>query len=125
ESVRNALNLPFEEGLAAERAMLLRLIAGEQSRAQRHLFFAERAARRVAGVSRDTKPRPLGSVGIVGAGTMGTGIAQAFLAADIPVVLLDVGDAPLQRAVDRIEESHARAVARGKLDADVAAARRK
>src|SRR5690606_28591496 len=120
ESVRNALDLPVAEGLAAERAMLLRLIAGEQSRAQRHLFFAERAARRVAGVGRETRPRPIGRVGIVGAGTMGSGIAMAFLAADIPVVLLDVGDEPLQRALARIDEGHARAVARGRLGAGTA-----
>lgn len=124
ESVRNALTLPIDEGLKAERALLMRLLASDQSRAMRHLFFAERAATRVAGVTRDHLPRPIERVGIVGAGTMGTGISLAVLAAGLEVVLLDVGDEPLRRAVDRIGDTLARSVARGSLD-DAEAERRK
>src|SRR5690606_37824024 len=90
QSVRNAITLPVDEALAKERELFARLVAGDQSRAQRHLFFAEREAAKVPGVGKEVQPRTVARVGIIGAGTMGGGIAMAFVNGGIPVTLLEM-----------------------------------
>ncbi|TIM01603.1 MAG: 3-hydroxyacyl-CoA dehydrogenase, partial [Mesorhizobium sp.] len=82
-SVRNAVTLPFDAALAAERALFVKLVGSDQSRAQRHLFFAEREAAKLPG--RDTVKRRIARVGVIGAGTMGGGIAMAFANGGYPV----------------------------------------
>jgi 3-hydroxyacyl-CoA dehydrogenase len=98
---RRALSEPFDRALAAERAVFQRLRQSDESAALRHLFFAEREVARVDGL-KGVAPVPVGTVGIVGAGTMGSGIAAAFLAAGIPVTLADVEPAVLEGARERI-----------------------
>ena len=79
--MKNAVDLPFDEGMAKEREMFLALLATTQSKAQRHVFFAERQAAKIADVGPDDATLPIRSVGVIGAGTMGGGIAMNFLSA--------------------------------------------
>ncbi|TPL93548.1 3-hydroxyacyl-CoA dehydrogenase NAD-binding domain-containing protein [Mesorhizobium sp. B2-3-12] len=113
QAVRNALTLPFDEALAAERALFVKLVASDQSRAQRHLFFAEREAAKLPG--KDTPKRRIGRVGVIGAGTMGGGIAMAFANGGYPVTLLETSQEALQRGLATIEKNYAVSVSRGSL----------
>jgi 3-hydroxyacyl-CoA dehydrogenase len=90
----------FEEGLAAERKLFTGLMMGAQSAAQRYYFFAERQANKIPDVPDDTPIRPIKKVGILGAGTMGGGIAMNFLNAGIPVTIVEVQEAALARGLD-------------------------
>lgn len=121
--VEAAATLPPDRALAAERDAFARLEAGPQSAALRHVFFAERAARQIDGLPLDTRPRSLRSVGIVGAGTMGRGIAMAFVAAGLPVVLIDQAQTALDRAMAAVRASYERGVARGGMSPAEAEAR--
>ena len=100
-ALRRAIQQPFETALAEERAVFQRLRQSDESAALRHLFFAERDAARIDGLG-DAKPLPVTSVGIVGAGTMGSGIAAAFLAAGFPVTLVDLKPELLDAARERV-----------------------
>ncbi|TIP00009.1 MAG: 3-hydroxyacyl-CoA dehydrogenase [Mesorhizobium sp.] len=113
EAVRNAITLPFDEALAAERQLFLKLVSGDQSRAQRHLFFAEREAAKVPG--KDLQKRRIERVGIIGAGTMGGGIAMAFANGDLPVTLLETSEEALRRGLATIAKNYAVSVSRGSL----------
>ncbi len=115
EAVRNAVILPFEDALRAERALFAELVASDQSRAQRHVFFAEREAAKVPSIGKEIKPRGVDRVGIIGAGTMGGGIAMAFANGGIPVTLVDTAPDALQRGLARIEKNYAISVTRGSL----------
>ncbi|MGE3306081.1 MAG: 3-hydroxyacyl-CoA dehydrogenase NAD-binding domain-containing protein [Rhizobiaceae bacterium] len=115
QSVRNAITMPFGEGLAAERSYFVELVLGDQSKAQRHLFFAEREAAKVDGVGKDVKPRPVKRVGVIGAGTMGGGIAMSFVNGGVPVTLLEMNEEALQRGMATVEKNYAVSVSRGSL----------
>ncbi|RWQ41404.1 MAG: 3-hydroxyacyl-CoA dehydrogenase [Mesorhizobium sp.] len=116
QSVRNAITLPFKEALATERDLFAKLVAGDQSRAQRHLFFAEREAAKVG--AKDIVRRKIARVGVIGAGTMGGGIAMAFANGGYPVTLLETTQEALQRGLATIEKNYAVSVARGSLSED-------
>ncbi len=116
QSVRNAVMLPFEEALAAERTFFIQLVLGEQSKAQRHLFFAEREAAKVPGVGADVKPREVRRAGVIGAGTMGGGIAMNFANAGIPVTVLEMSREALDRGMATIGRNYDISVKRGSLD---------
>ena len=113
EAVRNAITLPFDAALAAERQLFQKLVSGDQSRAQRHLFFAEREAAKVPG--KDLQKRRITRVGIIGAGTMGGGIAMAFANGGLPVTLLETSGEALQRGLATIGKNYAVSVSRGSL----------
>ncbi|HWZ67155.1 MAG TPA: 3-hydroxyacyl-CoA dehydrogenase NAD-binding domain-containing protein [Stellaceae bacterium] len=117
EAVRNAITLPFEEGLKRERELFRKLVAGDQSKAQRHIFFAEREAARVPGIPEGTKPRPIATGAVIGAGTMGGGIAMCFANAGIPVTIIETGRDLLQRGLDRVAGNYRATVSRGGLAA--------
>ena len=107
---------PFEEGLAIERQAFLELMQSPESKALRHAFFAERAAGKVSGMSGTPPPSgPLEQAAVIGAGTMGAGIAVCFLDAGIPVWLLEADQAALDRGVARIAGIYDGQVRRGKL----------
>ena len=122
ECVEAAATLPFEDGLKIERDNFLRLMSGDQSAALRHFFFAERQAARVDGLAADTPTRPVESVGIIGGGTMGGGIAMSFANAGIPVTLIEINDDALGRGLSIIDRNYAGSVKRGKLSDEKAAA---
>ncbi|MBZ9963613.1 3-hydroxyacyl-CoA dehydrogenase NAD-binding domain-containing protein [Mesorhizobium sp. BR1-1-2] len=116
QAVRNAVTLPFDEALASERALFVNLVAGDQSRAQRHLFFAEREAARIP--DKDLVKRRIARVGVIGAGTMGGGIAMAFANGGFPVTLLETSEEALQRGLGMIDKNYAVSVSRGSLTED-------
>jgi 3-hydroxyacyl-CoA dehydrogenase len=115
DAVRAALDKPFAEGMAIERAHFMALLADDRSKALRHVFFAERAATRIAGLPRDTKARPLARAAVVGGGTMGGGIAMCFANAGIPVTIIETSDENLQRGLARVAQTYDISVKRGSL----------
>jgi 3-hydroxyacyl-CoA dehydrogenase len=117
EAVRNAARLPFDEGAKAEREMFMALLAGEQSKAQRHVFFAERAARKVPDMPPEVKPRKVERVAIIGAGTMGGGIAMSFASAGVPVTVIDSSAKALERGMAKMAENYRASAARGAFPA--------
>jgi 3-hydroxyacyl-CoA dehydrogenase len=117
EAVRNAFTLSFEDGLRRESELFRQLVAGDQSQAQRYIFFAEREAARVPGLPADIAPRPVARAAVIGAGTMGGGIAMCFANADIPVTIIETGQDQLQRGRDRIAANYRATLARGGLSA--------
>jgi 3-hydroxyacyl-CoA dehydrogenase len=117
EAVRNAITMPFEEGLRREGELFRKLVAGDQSKAQRHVFFAEREAARVPGIPEGTKPRPITTGAVIGAGTMGGGIAMCFANAGIPVTIVETSRDLLQKGLDRVAANYRATVSRGGLAA--------
>ncbi|MFO1324314.1 MAG: 3-hydroxyacyl-CoA dehydrogenase NAD-binding domain-containing protein [Burkholderiales bacterium] len=105
----------FDDGLKAERAAFERLLASPEARAMRHVFFAERAAARIADVPADTRTRDIRTVAVIGAGTMGTGIAIALLNVGIAVRLHDADAGALDRGLATIRRHFESAVAKGRL----------
>lgn len=114
DALRNAIRIGFDEAVANERAMSLKLRTGPQSVALRHLHFAEREVFKLPGLD-GVAPRRMERVGIVGAGTMGTGIALAMLSAGLSVMLVEQQPAVLCRARDAIEARLVRDVAKGSM----------
>lgn len=98
----------FEEGLAEERRLFGGLMMGQQSAAQRYYFFAERQANKIPDVPDDTPVRPINKVGIIGAGTMGGGIAMNFANVGIPVVIVEQQQEPLDRGLATIRKNYER-----------------
>src|SRR5690606_12572717 len=117
EAVAAAVDKPFEEGLAVERAGFLALVQTPESRALRHAFFAERAASRIPDVPEDTPIRPVNEVAIIGAGTMGGGIAMNFVNAGIPVRLLELKQDVLDKGLATIRRNYENSAKKGRIQA--------
>ena len=117
QSVRNALEMPFEEGLRAERDLFATLVAGTQSKAQRHVFFAERQVAKVPDIGLDEPTLPVKSVGVIGAGTMGGGIAMNFLNAGLPVTIVEMKQDALDRGIATIARNYEATAAKGRISA--------
>lgn len=122
-SVANAVSMDFEAGSAREREMLVELIGGPQSAAQRHFFFAQRRAAKIDDVPPATPARPVSAAGIVGAGTMGGGIAMCFANAGIGVTLVERDRAALERGLAAVRRNYERTAARGGITGAEAEAR--
>ena len=120
ECVEVATQTPFDEGSRVEREKFLELMQGPQSAAMRHLFFAERQAAKVDDLPKDAPKRSVESVGIVGGGTMGGGIAMSFANSGIPVTLIEINDEALQHGLSIIDKNYAGSVKRGKVSEDKA-----
>jgi 3-hydroxyacyl-CoA dehydrogenase len=116
--VELAATTSFDDGITQERDTFQRLVGGSQSAALRHAFFAERAARRIPGLAADVKARPVASVGVIGAGTMGGGIAMNFLNVGLPVTIVETKQEALDRGLGVIRRNYQAQVDRGKLTAD-------
>ena len=115
EAVKAAVELPIEEGLKKERELFLKLVSGGQSAALRHVFFAERQANKIDDIAKDTPLIDIKKVGILGAGTMGGGIAMNFLSAGIPVTILEREEAALERGVGIIRKNYENTAKRGRM----------
>ena len=89
QSIEAAVNLPFDEGLKVERKLFIGLVTSAESAAQRYVFFAEREAWKIPDMPDDTPTLPVKTVGIIGAGTMGGGIAMNFANVGIPVTIVE------------------------------------
>ncbi|MEU6642613.1 3-hydroxyacyl-CoA dehydrogenase NAD-binding domain-containing protein [Saccharomonospora sp. NPDC046836] len=117
DCVAAATRLPLEEGLDFERAVFDRLVAEPTSKALRHLSFAERKSSKVEGWATTPPARPIGSVGIVGAGTMGIGIAMAVANAGLPVTLIDSSAESLERGLAAVRTNYEITAGKGRLTA--------
>ncbi|HEY9218534.1 MAG TPA: 3-hydroxyacyl-CoA dehydrogenase NAD-binding domain-containing protein [Phenylobacterium sp.] len=113
KAVEGAVNLPFDEGLKNERRLFNELMAGSQSAAQRYYFFAERQAQKIPDVPDSTPTIPIKSVGIIGAGTMGGGIAMNFANAGIPVKIIEMKQEALDRGLGVVRKNYERTASRG------------
>lgn len=114
-AVRAATGQPFAEGLAKERALFAGLVVGEQSKALRHIFFAERAAAKIDGLPKDIQLQSIKRVGVIGAGTMGGGISMNFLSTGIPVTIVEMADAALTRGVGTVRKNYEATAAKGRM----------
>ena len=118
DAVEAATMQKMEAGLLTEREIFINLMWSPESRALRHLFLAERSASKVPDVPADTAQRAINSVAIIGAGTMGGGIAMNFLNAGIPVKLLEMKQEALERGLATISKNYEAQVKKGKLKQD-------
>ncbi len=123
KAVRAAAELPFDEGIMRERDLFIELLFSSESAAQRHVFFAERQVARVPGLPKDTLQREINSAGIIGAGTMGGGIAMCFANAGIPVTIVETKQEALDRGIETIRGNYARTVDKGRLSREQMEAR--
>jgi len=122
--VEAALTAPsFDEGLRVERELFGECMADPQRDALMHVFFAERRAARIPDVTPDTPRHPVRLAAVVGAGTMGRGVAMCFADAGIPVLLTDLNDDRIDEALDHIRRTYASSVRRGRLQASEVAVR--
>jgi 3-hydroxyacyl-CoA dehydrogenase len=114
QSLRDAVELPVQAALERERASFLALVESEESRAQRHIFFAEREAAKVPEL-REVKPPDVQRAAVIGAGTMGSGIAMCFANAGIPVTIIENAQEALARGLATMEKNYQASAARGGL----------
>ncbi|MDQ8756310.1 3-hydroxyacyl-CoA dehydrogenase NAD-binding domain-containing protein [Sphingosinicella sp. LHD-64] len=109
---------PYAEGVLDERRLFMELMTGTQARAQQYFFFAERKAAKVENVPEDTKPRDIRKVGVIGAGTMGGGISMNFLSAGIPVTIVEMEQAALDRGTGVMLKNYEATAAKGRMTAE-------
>ncbi|TVV74090.1 3-hydroxyacyl-CoA dehydrogenase NAD-binding domain-containing protein [Sphingomonas solaris] len=117
-SVEQAIPLSFEEGLTNERDLFRELLDGPQSAALRHVFFAERQAARVDALPKGIATLPVNRVGVIGAGTMGGGIAMNFANVGLPVTIVETRQEALDRGLGIIRRNYENSAKKGKLTAD-------
>jgi 3-hydroxyacyl-CoA dehydrogenase len=110
-----AATLPFDEGRKQERDRFAKLVTGPESKSLRHAFFAERQTAKIPDVPEDTPVRAVKSAAVIGAGTMGGGIAMSFANAGIPVMLLDVSQDAVGKGLSKIKGNYAATVSKGRL----------
>ncbi|MBL0403354.1 enoyl-CoA hydratase/isomerase family protein [Microvirga aerilata] len=116
--VEAAVNLPFDEGIRLERQLFQELVSGEQSAAQRHVFFAERQVWKIPDISDDTPTLPVKKVGIIGAGTMGGGISMNFANAGLPVTIVEAKPEALERGLSVIRRNYESTAKKGRMTAE-------
>lgn len=116
--VQAAATLPFEQGERVEADWFGRVLRSGTSKAMRHLFFAERAADKIPGLPRDLALRPVQKVGVLGAGTMGGGIAMCFVNAGYDTVLVEASAEALERGMGIIRKNYDATVSKGRLSAE-------
>jgi len=118
DAVEAATKSKFDAGMAVERDIFINLMWTAESKSLRHLFLAERAASKIPDVPADTAQRAINSVAVIGAGTMGGGIAMNFLNAGIPVKMLEMKQEALDRGIATIRKNYEAQVKKGKLKQD-------
>jgi 3-hydroxyacyl-CoA dehydrogenase len=115
DAIEAAITLPFPEGCKRERDLFLECLFSDQSKALIHVFFAEREVAKVPGITKDTPRIPIRKAAVVGAGTMGGGIAMTYANAGIPVLLKEVDQAALDRGLATIRKNYSNTVQKGRL----------
>ena len=116
--IEAAVEKPFDEGIKVEQELFRELVTGPQSAAQRYVFFAERQVWKVPDVPADTPTIPVNKVGILGAGTMGGGIAMNFANAGIPVTIVELKQEALDRGLGVIKKNYDTTASRGRITAE-------
>ena len=123
DAVEAAATMPFRQGLARERELILQCMTSPYAKALQYAFFAERQAANLPDIGADIKPRAITNVGIIGAGTMGTGIGLAFLNAGIPVTLIEMQPAALEKGAAYMKSTVESLAKRGRISEAEAKAR--
>jgi 3-hydroxyacyl-CoA dehydrogenase len=113
--VEASVSKPFDEGQVEERRRFQSLVEGSESKALRHMFFAERQTTKIPDVPEDTPVRPIKTAAVIGAGTMGGGISMSFANAGIPVTIIETQQAALDRGMATIKKNYAGTVSKGRL----------
>ena len=116
--VEASVSMDYDAAIVEERERFMACMANPQSRAMQHIFFAERQTKIIPDLSRDTPVRSVKSVGVLGSGTMGGGIAMCFANAGIPVTLIDINEEMLQKGLGVVRSNYERSAKRGKLTTD-------
>src|SRR5258705_1143470 len=117
KAVEAAVSLPFEQGLKRERELFVELLNSSESKAQRYFFFAEREAAKIPDVPADTPTREIKKAAVIGAGTMGGGIAMNFANAGIPVTVIEAAPQALDPGLGIVRKNYEATAARGRLTA--------
>jgi len=118
KAVQAAVELDFEAGLKREGELFMELMNSPESKAQRHVFFAEREVAKIPGIDKNTEKREIRQVGIIGAGTMGGGIAMNFLSAGIPVKILEMKQEALDKGVGLIRRNYEATAKKGRISSE-------
>ena len=118
DAIEAACTLPFEEGCKREREIFAGLITSDQSIAQRHIFFSERAAAKINDMPKDTKPQEIKHAAVLGAGTMGGGIAMNLVNAGIPTYSYEISQENLDRGMGICRKNYERTMQKGRLTAE-------
>ncbi|MEY4634226.1 MAG: Fatty acid oxidation complex subunit alpha [Acidobacteriota bacterium] len=118
DAIEAALSLDFDAGSARERELFADCVTSVECRALVHMFFADREAAKVPDVPKDTPVMPIARAAVIGAGTMGGGIAMCYANAGIPVILKDVDEAAVQRGMATIRKNYESTVAKGRMTAE-------
>ena len=116
--VEAAVSQPFDEGIKTESMLFRELMAGPQSKAQQYFFFAERQASKVVGIDKNTADIPINTVGVIGGGLMGGGIAMNMANVGIPVTIIETTQAALDRGLGTIRKNYENTASKGRLSAD-------
>jgi 3-hydroxyacyl-CoA dehydrogenase len=123
DAIEAATKMPFTEGCEEEQRLFIECLLSDQSKALIHVFFSEREVSKIPDIPKDTRILPVQSAAVVGAGTMGGGIAMVLANAGIPVVLKETEQAALDRGVSTIKANYENSVKRGRFTAEAAAER--
>jgi len=116
--VQAAVELPYDAGKKRERELFSELQGSDAANAQKYVFFAERAVNKIPDIDKTMPVRDIGSVGVIGAGTMGGGIAMNFLSAGIPVILVEQSQEALERGLGVIRRNYETSAKRGRISSD-------
>ena len=115
KAVKAAVELPYDKGVERERELFFKLLVSSESAAQRHVFFAEREVAKVPGLDKDTPKREIKQAAVIGAGTMGGGIAMNFANAGIPVKILEVKEEALEKGIAIIRKNYENTAKKGRI----------
>ena len=118
QCIEAAANLPFDEGIKVETKRFVELVTGPQSAAQRYAFFAERAANKIPDIGKDTPILDIETCGVLGAGTMGGGIAMNFANVGIPVTIVERNQEALDKGLAVVRKNYERSASRGSIPAE-------
>ena len=118
QCIEAAVNKPFDEGIKVERDLFLKLVTGNQSAAQRYFFFSQRQVAKIPDIPRETEKLPIKDVGIIGAGTMGGGIAMNFANAGIPVTIIEQSQELLDKGIGIIRKNYENTASKGRISID-------
>ena len=115
QCIEAAVNKPFDEGIKVERDLFIKLISGNQSAAQRYFFFAQRQVAKIPDIPKETELLDINKVGIIGAGTMGGGIAMNFANAGIPLTIIEQNQERLDKGIGIIRKNYENTAAKGRI----------
>ncbi len=115
KAVEAAVSLPFDQGIARERELFTELLSSPESKAQRYFFFAEREAAKIPDVPGDTPPKEIKKAAVIGAGTMGGGIAMNFANVGIPVTVVEVKQEALDRGLNVVRKNYENTASKGRM----------